>query len=147
MLLVTYQFHCSPADVWAPSKNLINWWSIVSVTNSADIRVYSYGFVRWQCWWCLLTVHLKISTPSRFVMCTKHDHLLSQSLLIVLNDYASLAPYSNIILYHSWLTHPNGSYFHLDILHPYAMLICTFPNPTSSTYHMLGPWIFLWCSV
>jgi len=27
--------------------------------------------------------------------------LLSQSLLIVLDDYALLAPYSNIILYHS----------------------------------------------
>jgi len=65
--------HCSPADVQAPSKNLANWWSIISVTNSADIRVYSYGLcdggVDDVCW-----LHLKLSTPSRFVMCTKHDH-------------------------------------------------------------------------
>ena len=28
----------------------------------------------WWCWQCLLTVHLKLSTPSIFVMCTKHDY-------------------------------------------------------------------------
>jgi len=121
--------HCSPADVWVPSKNLANWQSIVSVTNSADIKVYSCGLwdgsvdnLCWLCTWKFQSCQDLSCVPS---MTT----LLSRSLLVVLDDYASLAPYSNIILYHSWLTHPNGSYFCLDILHPYAMLICTCLNP------------------
>jgi len=79
--------HCSPVDVQAPSKNLANWWSIISITNSANTAIYSYGL--WDgsvdniCWLCALKTfntikicHMyqawPLSTLTVFVDCPWH---------------------------------------------------------------------------
>jgi len=94
-------------------------------------------------------VHLKLSTPSRFVMCTKHDH----STLMVFVDCPwhlcfTGSPFQHYTLplminlpkwfiFSSW--HSSSIchwYLYLSESPPVVPIIC-----------MLGPWIFLWHSV
>jgi len=101
MLLVTYQLShhpLFPGGCPGTIQELGQLAIIISVTNSADIRVYSYGL--WDGGVTMsVTVHLNFQPHQYLSHVPSMTTLLSWSLLIVLDDYALPAPYSNIIVY------------------------------------------------